>query len=214
MRCLKLAYADAFLLGPGAEPPVGLYWVPVSWSIALTAAGNRIAIPTPGSFPISEDYKWPVLPLVRHRGGYCTATARAALESGFSVYSTKGKCVRRVFGPLSRTAHRVFWVNRSAEHLVVDVIKRPRPEHEDHTRKHVPDGHLELVQLLFGRACPKCGSTDLKPRWGDGSGARCGYLGLCRWVGDALRANHVHITCQICHYEWLEAPLDAAQEAA
>jgi len=101
------------------------------------------------------DYRWPMLPLTKHRGGYCTATARWAMECCYWPYydfagnylRVTGKYVTReyrvykngsfshvtkrtkyVVGEYPRTRNRIFYADRTKGMIVVDVIGRPNEE--------------------------------------------------------------------------------------
>ncbi len=70
------------------------------------------------------------------------------------------------------------------------------------------EGHLEFM-------CPKCGG-ETRIRWGDTSYRICRNSDLCLYLpsedGRRLRSNHLHVTCLICDFEWLEKPLDTKAE--
>ncbi len=53
--------------------------------------------------------------------------------------------------------------------------------------------------------CPKCGGTDISTYFGKD----CSYGDICRDTTPYTTKAHLHRTCTRCHYEWLEAPLDA-----
>lgn len=149
MNIKKLEWAEAFLIGnQGAldsiDAPSNLYRFEfgktLSFDVFPTMAGYNVIVPR---FKDSYTgyrklylgeyiFEWPILPMVRHRGGFCTATARYYMETnswwgyyddpyGNTVFS-KGE------QKYPRTQHRVFWCNRRPRRIVVDVIRKPRDD--------------------------------------------------------------------------------------
>ena len=143
MRHVSLTQADAFLLGPEAQQvpmplvgAVGTYRTKkgivrhtrvAETRVLETKNGMRVVIPTSRTGRelsvtiFLRDWAWPVLPLVKHRGGYFTGTARAYIEHRMVAVESLWD---KVGDDLPRTAHRVFWAERLHDCLVSDVIKR------------------------------------------------------------------------------------------
>jgi predicted nucleic-acid-binding Zn-ribbon protein len=57
--------------------------------------------------------------------------------------------------------------------------------------------------------CPKCGGEDIGSGYHrrGGIGHTCAYGCPAYWQSDI--GEHIKRHCKNCHYEWLEAPLDA-----
>jgi len=154
MKIKKLEWADAFLIGDATLRDLtellvcsGLSTVYVEennlkFNIVETRHGNRLAIPylvldgykIGGPRQVSAKVGWPILPLVKHRGGYCTATARCYMEFGAGpnwngIYVKTDMSILKLTafgGKYPRTRNRVFYADRTRHVIVVDVIGRPK----------------------------------------------------------------------------------------
>lgn len=148
MKCVKVDYADAFLIGKGAVLGLPVEWSNVGFDYFETKYGNKVAVPHSmvgaKRFPISlylggfDTLGWPILPLVRHRGGFFTPTAKKYIELAYCAHSMfwwppcfdpQGEPIlRRGNGQFPRTAHRVVWADRKEGRLVFDIMWMPRAE--------------------------------------------------------------------------------------
>jgi hypothetical protein len=66
------------------------------------------------------------------------------------------------------------------------------------------DRQVTLPPFAPDEKCPKCLHDLVRTAYCGGaySGARYGYL--CRTFGSEVPGEHLHRTCQRCHFEWLE----------
>ncbi len=144
MRMKEFVWADAMLVGPEVDSKEvsDMLWPyrPASGFSArfderLTKSGNRVLIPVldlgkGGECNPKLDldgirFRWPIIPLIKYRGGYMTATAIAAVEWGQCVYRTPDYETVERKGKYVRTRHRVVYADRNFDALVVDVLLRP-----------------------------------------------------------------------------------------
>ena len=143
MHIKKMNFADAILVGPGVnvEEVLDLFgpYKPdnerCSFHIRPTKGGNRVLIPMfyAGNLGeihfkmrvVDKQFQWPILPLIEHRGGYMTATARTYMEFGWPYEDIGGNLIWRK-GKYVRTRHRVMYADRTKGCLVVDVLLRPQ----------------------------------------------------------------------------------------